>query len=204
MSPAQPADRRQPLPSLWRLPGHLLKQLSPAWRRVVLGTLAVLLAALVATTIVLAPRITKSKHERAVEQRREAREADAAERARLRREQKPRFGRVAAGTELVAGVESAIVRDAHARHATGELKTPVIRADCKAIGRDGARASLACTAVTSDVAPSAGGGGVLIGYPYAAAVTATTRGYAICKTSGHPGEGSFTHRDPVALPRACS
>ena len=66
MSPAQPADRRQPLPSLWRLPGHLLKQLSPQWRRVVLGTLAMLLAALVATAIVLAPRIAKSKHERAV------------------------------------------------------------------------------------------------------------------------------------------
>jgi hypothetical protein len=203
MAPAQPADRRQPLPSFWRLPGHLLKQLSPGWRRAVLATLVLLFAALVATTIVLAPRITESKHERTARERREAREAAAAERARLVREQKPRFGRVASGTGLIAGVEAAIVRDAQARHATGELKTAVIRADCKPIERDSARTALSCTAVTSDVAPSGGGGGVLIGYPYGAAVTSTTRRFAICKTSGHPGEGSFTHRNPVELPRAC-
>ena len=201
MSP--PAERRQPLPNLFQLPGHLLRQLSPGRRRAVLATLAVLFVALVAIVIVAAPRISKSNKERAAEQRREAREALASQRAQLRAEQRPRFGRVAVGTELIAGVEQAITRDALARHATGELKTPVKRADCQTFGREGARISLGCTAVTSDVAPSAGGGGVLIGYPYAAAVTATTRRYAICKTSGSPGEGSFTHRDPVALPPAC-
>ena len=198
-----PAERRQPLPSLFHLPGHLLRQLSPGWRRAVLATLAVVVAGLVATAIVLAPRISESNKERAAEQRREARQALASQRARLRAEQRPRSGRVAAGTELIAGVEQAITRDALARHATGELKTPVKRADCQTFGRQGARISLGCTAVTSDVPPSAGGGGVLIGYPYAAAVTATTRRYAICKTSGSPGEGSFTHRNPVELPAAC-
>jgi hypothetical protein len=197
------ADRRQPLPSLWRLPGHLLKQLSPGRRRAVLAALALLFAGLVATAIVLAPRITESKRERAAAERKEAREAAAAERARLVREQKPRFGRVAAGTGLIAGVQEAIVRDAHARHATGELKTPVQRADCDRMGRDARRIELACTAITHEIAPSAANGGVVIGYPYAAAVATDTRRYAICKTSGHPGEGSFTHQTPVRLPPAC-
>jgi hypothetical protein len=200
-----PAERRQPLPNLFKLPGHLLRQLSPRARRAVLAALALLFAAIVATAIVLAPRITESKHERAVRERREARAAAVAERKRLIREQKPRFGRVAAGTDLIAGVEAAIVRDARARHATGELETLVKRADCDRdqAGRDGKRIVLACTAVTHEVAPSAAGGGALIGYPYAGAVSTDTRRYAICKTSGHPGEGSFTHQEAVALPRAC-
>ena len=198
-----PAERRQPLPSFFQLPGHLLRQLSPGWRRAVLATLAVLFAAIVATAIVLAPRITESRHERAAEQAREARQAAAAERARLVREQRPRFGRIPAGTGLIAGVEAAIVRDARARHATGELKTPVQRADCEQIGREAERIVLGCTAVTHEVAPSAANGGVLIGYPYGAAVATDTRRYAICKTSGHPGEGSFTHQTPVGLPPAC-
>jgi hypothetical protein len=198
-----PAERRQPLPNLFQLPGHLLRLLSPGWRRAVLAALVVAFAGVVATTIVLAPRISKSNRERAAEQRLEARRADAAERARLRAEQKPRFGRVAAGTGLIAGVEQAITRDALARHATGELETPVKRADCDVFGRTGQRISLGCTAVTSEVAPSAANGGVLIGYPYAAAVSSATRRYAICKTSGQPGEGSFTHKDLVQLPVVC-
>jgi type II secretory pathway pseudopilin PulG len=201
--PAQPADRREPLPSLFGLPGHLLRQLSPRWRRVVLATLAVLVAAGVVTAIVLGPRIAESNRERAAEQRRADRQAQERERARLAAEQRPRFGRVATGTALFAGVEAAITRDARARHATGELKTLVRRTDCHTIGRRGSRIQLSCTAITSEVAPSAGGGGVLIGYPYASAVAPATRRYAICKTSGRPGEGSFTHRAPVELPAVC-
>jgi hypothetical protein len=118
-------------------------------------------------------------------------------------EQRPHFGRVATGIALFTGVEEAITSDARARLATGELKTRVRRTDCHTIGRLGSRIQLSCTAITSEVAPSAAGGGVLIGYPYASAVTPATRRFAICKTSGRPGEGSFTHKAPVELPRAC-
>lgn len=201
--PADQADRRDPMPSLFGLPGHLLRQLSPRRRRVVLAALALLLAAAVATAIVLGPRIADSNRENAAAQRRAERQAQARERARLVAEQRPRFGRVAAGTGLVAGVESAITSDARARHATGELKTLVRRADCRRIGRLGSRVRLSCTAITSEVAPSAGSNGVLVGYPYAGAFTPATRRYAICKISGRPGEGSFTQRAPVELPRAC-
>lgn len=201
--PAQSADRREPLPSLFRLPGHLLNQLSPGWRKVVLATLAVLLAAGIATAIILGPKIAESNRERAAAERQEARQSALRERARLVAEQKPRFGRVAAGTALLSGVEQAVTRDAAARHETGELKTPVQRADCKQIGTLGSRLRLSCTAITSDVPSSDANGRVVIGYPYAGAVAPSTRRYAICKTSGRPGEGSFTHLAPVELPRVC-
>jgi hypothetical protein len=201
--PADSADRREPLPSLFGLPAHLLRQLSPGWRRVVLAILGALVAAGVITAIILGPKIAESNKERAAKERQEARQAEARERARLTAEQRPRFGRVAAGTTLIAGVEDAITHDARARHATGELKTLVRRADCHKIGRLGSRIQLSCTAITSEVAPSAAGGGVQVGYPYASGVTPATRRFAICKTSGRPGEGSFTHKAPVELPRAC-
>jgi hypothetical protein len=200
--PAQPADRHEPLPGLFGLPAHLLRQLSPAWRRFVIGAGVALLAGAVITAIVLGPRISESNRERAAEQRRADRRAAAQELARLRAEQRPRTGTLAGGS-FIAGVERAITRDAQARAATGELDTRVRRTDCHSIGHDGQRTLLACTAITSDVAPSAGGGGVLIGYPYRGAVTQATGHYAICKTSGRPGEGLNTRRAHVALPRAC-
>jgi hypothetical protein len=200
--PVGSADRREPLPSLFKLPAHLLRQLSPGWRRAVLATLGVLVAALVATAIVVGPKIAESNRERAAQDRKEARQAEARERARLVAEQRPRFGRLTAGTPLIAGVEDAITRDARARHATGELKTLVRRTDCHPVGR-GAGLKLSCTAITTEVGRSASTEGLVVGYPYAGMVTQSTRRYAICKTSGRPGEGSFTHKAPVELPAVC-
>jgi hypothetical protein len=199
----QAADRRDPLPSLFGLPAHLLRQLSPRWRRAVLAALALLLAGGIATAIIVGPKISESNKERAAQERREARQAEARERARLVAEQRPRFGRVAAAAALVPGIEEAITRDALARHEAGELKTAVVRTDCHRIGQSGERVRLACTAVTHEVQRTESSGGVLIGYPYAAAFTPATRRYALCKTSGRPGEGSFTHKAPVELPKAC-
>ena len=203
--PAQPADRYDPLPGLFGLPGHLLRKLSPRGRRIVAAVGALLLAALVATAVVAGPRIAESNRERAAEQRRDERRAAAAERARLAAEQRPRTGVLAAGgaAAAIAGVEQAITRDAGARMATGELRTPVRRADCRALGRAGGRVVLACTAITSDVASSPGVRGVTIGYPYRALVAPATGRYGFCKTSGRPAEGLLTRDAPVELPRAC-
>jgi type II secretory pathway pseudopilin PulG len=201
--PAQPADRREPLPNLFRLPGHLLGQLSPGWRKAVLATLAVLGAGLVVAAIILLPKIAESNREQAAQDRKDARAAAQRERARLHAEQKPRCGPLAAGIPLLTGVEQAVTSDARARHGTGELKTLVRSAQCKQIGTVGSRLRLSCTAVTSDISQTGSSGGVLIGYPYAAAIAPSSRRYAICKTSGRPGEGSFTHLAPVELPKAC-
>lgn len=200
--PAQPADRHEPLPGLFGLPAHLLRQLSPGWRKAVIVAGVVLLVGAVVTAIVLGPRIAESNRERAADQRRAERRSAAQELARLKAEQRPRTGTLAGGS-FIAGVERAITRDARARMDTGELDTRVQRTDCRSIGHDGGRTLLGCTAVTSDVPPSAGGSGLLVGYPYRGAVTQATGRYAICKTSGRPGEGSFIQRQKLTLPRAC-
>lgn len=203
--PAQPADRYDPLPGLLGLPGHLWRKLSPRGRRVTGALGALLLAALVATAIVLGPKIAESNRERAAEQRLEERRARAAQRARLAAEQRPRTGRLEPGAApaAIAGVELAITRDARARVGTGELETPVERTDCRTLGRDGARLVLGCTAITSETKPSAGVRGVTIGYPYRAAVTPASGRYGLCKTSGRPAEGLLSRDKGVALPRPC-
>jgi hypothetical protein len=203
--PAEPADRYDPLPGLLGLPGYLWRKLSPRGRRVtaVLGVL--LVAAGIATAIVLGPQIAESNRERAAEQRRAERRAHAQQRARLEAEQRPRRGRLAPGgaAAAIVGVEDAITRDARARVGTGELRTRAQRTDCRTLGRDGGRLVLGCTAVTSDVKPTEEVPGVLIGYPYRAAVAPASGRYALCKTSGRPGEGSYTRAAPVELPREC-
>ncbi len=203
--PARPADRREPLPGLFAMPGHLMRQLSPGARRVVGAAGVLLLAAVVVTAIVLGPRIADSNRERAAEQRADEQRAKAAESARLAREQRPRTGTLApaAAAVAVAGLERAITRDARARVATGELNSPARRTDCRTLGREGGRLLLSCTAVTSDVDPTAEVPGVLIGYPYRGALSPATGSYGFCKTSGRPGEGSYTSGAPVELPRQC-
>jgi hypothetical protein len=201
--PARPADRYEPLPGLFGIPGFLLRKLSPPVRKLVLAAIAVLVAAGVVTTIILGPKIAESNRERAAEQRRAERQAAAAELARLKAEITPRTGTIASGG-AIPGVEAAITRDAQARVASGELETRAQRTDCKPVGHDAAqRVLLSCTAVTSDVPESESSRGVLIGYPYRAAVAPESGRYALCKTSGRPGEGSYTRRVEVPLPKAC-
>ena len=203
--PATPADRHEPLPGLLGLPGHLMRKLSPPARRLVTVAGVLLLAAVVAAAIVLGPRIADSNRERAAEQRAAERRAASAERARLAAEQRPRTGTLAPATPgvAVAGLERAITRDARARAATGELNSPARRTDCRTLGRESGRLLLGCTAVTSDVDPTADVPGVLIGYPYRGVLSPTTGRYGFCKTSGRPGEGSYTSGAPVELPREC-
>lgn len=197
--PAQPADRRDPMPGLLGLPGHMLRQLPPPWRRVAIGAVVALLAGCVVAAIVLGPQISESNRERAAEQRREERQAAAERLARLRAEQRPRTGHA----DGVAGVEAAITRDARARARTGEFDNPAIRTDCRTLARRGGRLLLSCTAVTSDFEGNDDVRGVLIGYPYRAALTPADGSYGLCKTSGRPGEGALERRKDVGLPRAC-
>jgi hypothetical protein len=203
--PAKPAsDRYEPLPGLFGLPGFLLRKLSPRGRRIVLGLIGLLVAAGIAAFLVYGPVIRENNRDREAAAQRAARQAEAAELARLRREQRPRTGRVAAGgsAAVIAGVERAITRDARARAETGELRTPASTTECDT-QRDGDRLLLACTAVTTKVEADKSTIGSLIGYPYRGAVDPSTGRYGICKTSGHPGEGSFTRQREVPLPPAC-
>ena len=206
---AAPADRYEPLPGLFGLPGHFLRKLSPRGRRVVAALAAVLVAGAVVATIALAPRIADSKRDYAAAQREARAQAARRERARLIAEQRPRRGRVDLGasapnTVLIGGVERAITRDVRKRVAAGELENPARRTDCRPLGRDGGRLILACTAVTSEVATTEEITGATVGYSFRAAIGVSSGRYAICKTSGRPALG-FTDRQraAAALSPAC-
>ena len=204
-SPASPADRREPLPGLLGLPAYFWRKLSPTGRRGAVVAGGLLLAGAVAAGLVLGPRIAETRRENEAQERRDEARVRAAERTRLAAEQRPRRGvlDVAAPAAQVAGLERAITRDAQARNRTGELGNPARRTDCRGLGRDGARLLFACTAVTSETEAVEGSSGVLVGYPYRAALTEESGRYAFCKISGRPGEGSFVRPAPVELPRAC-
>jgi hypothetical protein len=203
--PGEPADRYEPLPGLLGLPAHFLRKLSPRGRTMVAVTGVALLAAGVAAAIVLAPRISESNRERAAAQRRAEARTLAEDRARLIAEQRPRLGRVEpAGTAaLIVAIERAITRDARARAASGEVETPARRTECRALTREGTRLLLGCTAITSQVGRSRATEGLIVGYPYRAAVSTRTGRYGFCKTSGRPGEGFLTRGRDVPLPHAC-
>jgi hypothetical protein len=200
-----PGDRYEPLPGLFGLPAHFLRKLSPRSRRVVAGLGALLLLASVATAIALIPRISVSKREHAAAERRAQELALEKERARLAAEQRPRRGRIAAGTApnravLIAGVEHAITRDATTRANAGELEHRARRTECRPLNRDRSRLLLSCTAITREVRASENSSGVVLGYSYRAAVSPGSGRYALCKTSGVPIGG----RALVELPAVCS
>ena len=202
--PAPQADRYDPMPGVFRLPGHLYGRLSPGGRRIakLVGTL--LLVGLAVTVAVLVPRITETKREQAAEERRTQAQGEARRRARLIAEQRPRAGQlpVQGAAALTDGVEQAITKDANERQRAGEIRTPVLRSRCESLGESAGRLALACTAITSEVAASEASDAFIVGYLYRAALELESGRYALCKTSGRPAEG-LLRKAPVTLPRAC-
>jgi hypothetical protein len=204
-----PADRYEPLPGLFGLPGHFLRQLSPRGRKVVAAIGLLLLAGGVAAVIVLAPRISESKRERAAAERRARIRAHKQERARLIAEQRPRRGRLelsggAGASAVFPPIERAITRDARARFTRGELQTRVRYTSCRSLGRQRGRLLLGCTAVTSETKTTEHVSGVVLGYSYRAAVSSDTGRFAFCKATGRPALGFNVRELPaVGLPRVC-
>jgi hypothetical protein len=185
------------------LPGFLFKKLSPRGRRVAtaIGILVIAVAAL--GTALLVPVIARDKRESARQDQARSTREQAAELSRLVREQRPRFGRLQAGAAPVPALERAVSADARLRVASREFPTPVRRTDCRRAGRLAERVFFTCTAVTSDIPASPESRGGVVGYPYSAALNTRSRGFAFCKTSGRPGEGSLGRGQQAELPRAC-
>ena len=205
-----PADRYEPLPGLFGVPGHFLRKLSPRGRKVTAGIGALLLASAIAAVIVLAPRVQESRREHATAERAARIRASAQARARLIAEQRPRFGRldvhtVGGTSAVVALIERAITRDARARAGEGELENQARYTSCHRLGRDGRRLLLACTAVTSEIRATEDAPGVVVGYTYRAAVSTDTGRLAFCKTSSRPlGTSSPEELRALRLPRVCA
>jgi hypothetical protein len=125
------------------------------------------------------------------------------ERARLRAEQKPVFGRGrpaggtrAGQTRLVTAVERAITRDARARFRAGKLDRRPLDAECLHLVRPNVphpppppvtatTAGYECTAVVDRLtAPKP----TIVGFPYWARLSFRTGRYAFCKINLLPSE----------------
>jgi hypothetical protein len=211
------ADRYEPLPGITGLPRWVWVRLPRAAKIAV----ALLPFAAIGLALLLGPGIDRSKDQR--EQAEAARLAkQRAERAaRLRIEQRPRFGRGAAAgsdvaqrTALLADARTAVEQDALTRVAAGSLEGPVRRVACEPFPRslddegahlDPGRSSgrYACLAVTQDVPAGERSVAGAIGHPYRMRIDFTSGRYALCKVAGRPGEGAPAVRPPITVPRAC-
>lgn len=211
------ADRYEPLPGITRLPRWIWVRLPRA------GKIAVALLPFVAIglALLLGPGIDRSKDEREQAQAARLSKQRAERAARLRIEQRPRFGRgVAAGSDveqrtvLLADARGALEEDATRRVAAGSLEGPIRGVTCEPFPRsvddegahlDPSRSSgrYVCLAVTSYVPAGERSGAGAIGHPYRMRIDFISGRYALCKVAGRPGEGAPVVRPPIAVPRAC-
>jgi hypothetical protein len=221
-----PSDRYEPLPGLLQLPRHFLRKLGPRGRRrVAIGAALLAVAAAIGLAIAI-PAIDDAKRDRAATDRQATADQRAQEVAQLTAEQRILRGRgtparglegsaaVAARQALATDLAIAVERDAVARVNSGELARPVLDAECERYPR-GARGEdpatdlssrsgrYSCLAITTEVSATEFNEGSTIGYPYRALVDFPSGTFTYCKVSGRPGEGSFTRRTPVTVPRAC-
>ncbi|MEA2309210.1 MAG: hypothetical protein QOI65_1496 [Thermoleophilaceae bacterium] len=131
------------------------------------------------------------------------------ERARLRRQQRPHFGRVGGGSwplrsrveqeRMVAALEHSITRDAVARWRARKLNARAYRTVCLHLVRpnvpkppppplSASQAGYECTAVTTAVPASARTDAAIIGFPFWARMNFRTGRYAWCKVNLLPSE----------------
>jgi hypothetical protein len=199
-------------------------RLSPRQRRLV--TVALACAAVAAAALILPSLLRKGEESRSAAAQRHAALA-IAEARRLRAEQRPHRGRPAslrppapgaspaarlrARKALVADVERAILRDARARVARGELDGPIRSAQCGPLQRAGRGKRITpdhedlskpigrydCIAVETDDVRAPGGEIIQLGYAFVAAVDFRTFAYVWCKNNPAPGERGA----PLALVR---
>jgi hypothetical protein len=204
-------DKYEPLPGLLSLPSFLYGKLGQRGRMAAKIGGGLFVVAIIATAVVLAPRIAENRRERAEKERRDAEAALAERLRRLTAEQRPRRGRAAPGAShaaVVAEIEDRILADARARAAAGKLDgPPAKRVECESIAHrrlpTGARVAYNCVAVTSDLPSVGNSGGGVLGHPFRAVADLSSGRLTWCKVAGRPSS-DLASRAQVRLPRACS
>jgi hypothetical protein len=209
--PAPQDDRYDPLPGLFQLPSFLYRKLGPRGRVAVrVGAVLLVVGATIAA-IVLVPRITETKRERAEQERRDAAAATAERRRRLIAEQRPHRAQAPRGASdaaVLTALHDEILADARRRVVSGTLSgPPAKRVECtkRAETDGGTIVSYNCIAVTSDLPKLGTAPGGVLGHPYRAVIHYPSHSLTWCKISGRAGEGGFSRRDiAVRIPAACS
>jgi len=190
------------------------------WRKLAVWT-GVAIVAVGAALAVLVPRIDSGKQSRAAKDAAAAAHAQAANRARIVAEQRPRHGadqalkpasgatasqQAAARTALVHRVETAILDDSRARARAGQIRQVEGPTSCEVTPgtKVGIIGVYDCFTVTRTIRSTSGNVGGTIGYPYRAVVDFGKFSYTWCKTEQLPGERLIPDpRTVVQLPAAC-
>ncbi len=187
------------------------------WRKLAIwtGVGAVVLAA---ALVVLVPRITESKSERAAKAAAQARAARIRNRDRVIHLQQPRHAvdaalkrsgdsGPAARAALLQSVEAAILADARARAAKGELRPVSGPTTCSPVpGTPVGRplGTFDCFTVTRTIQSTSKNVAGAIGYPFRAVVDFANFSYTWCRTEQFPGEMLIPNPSTVVrLPPAC-
>ena len=148
------------------------------------------------------PRVTETGREQERHERAERERVRAERAARLRAEQRPRFGGATRGAPLEAALEAAISADVARRVRRGELPDRALRTECDRLRPKRGRLAYSCTAVTAEVPVTETSEGGVVGYAYLALADPETGRFAFCKFARSPAEGLYT-RPLAPLPRAC-
>jgi hypothetical protein len=222
MHPAMPTqhkepERYEPMPGFLDLPGWLWRRM-PTWAK---GGLVLAFVGVIAAALILGPGIRESKSEREKAEQQARERVRAANEARLRRQQRPRFAKgqpatsgVPARHRLVEAASASVLADARRRVAAGQLDGPIKGVDCEPFPRNvagvGADDSTElrygryhCLAVTATFEQTEKSSGGLIGHPYRVRIDFDTGRYAFCKIAGRPGEGQLKRRLGVTVPVVC-
>ncbi|MEA2496595.1 MAG: hypothetical protein QOJ29_4506 [Thermoleophilaceae bacterium] len=196
-SAAKSADPRL---TRWELVGAWLHVWTPPkgidvppvpWRQLALWGLAgaVVIAAVAAVAV---PRIDSGKKQGAAERAREQARADAAERARLRADQKVHRLVVPAGVDAVTTLESGITADAEARVAAKTISGPVLGTSCTPAGPSTIQFPQSrvykCFVKTATGLKGQGGDLIGKGYPFVATIYTKPHRVAWCKQNPHADE----------------
>jgi hypothetical protein len=186
------------------------------WRKLAIGAgLGVLvLGAVLAVTI---PRIDETKERDAAALRAERARADAANRARITRAQRPMHGdakallpaadaspieREAAREGLIDKVEADVFADARSRAARGEMRPVTGPTNCERAPGTPASGDIRvfdCFIVTTRIKPTERNLGGAMGYPFRAVVDYRDYSYTWCKAEQVPGEMLVLLPDKVVL-----
>jgi hypothetical protein len=161
------------------------------WRKVAVYGLAGAAVAGVVLALTV-PRVDEGKRKGAAERAREQATALAAERARLRADQRVHRLTAATGTPLVAALEQGITADARARVKAHTISGPVLSTKCEAAGAHSTQFPdsrvYKCFVNTATGLRGEGTDILGTGYPFVATIYISDRRLAWCKQNPQPDE----------------
>jgi type II secretory pathway pseudopilin PulG len=191
---------------LWTPPKGLEVPPVP-WRKIALWS-AVAAIVLGAAAAIAVPKIDSSKKEGAAERARQEAAAIAAERARLRADQRIHRLTIAAGAAPVAALEGAITADAKQRAAAKTISGPVLSTKCEQAGTSAPvfpdSVVYKCFVKTATGLRGQGNDVLGTGYPFVATIYTNKRTAAWCKQNPHADEKGSRGDVRVKLSPVCA